>query len=136
MPYENTIPKIDNGYFKIKDFDKDSLFLNIYFWFFANYLSMYYIWRITALDHLKMNLNKKWVSILPNVKMFIELVQRKTEMINTFDFYNNSESYFEKILLLKLDLEKILKQHQLHFCLRETSSDCVACQKKICVYTI
>ena len=74
---------------------------------------MYYIWRITALDRLKMNLNKKWVSILPNVKMFIELVQRKTEMINTFDFYNNSESYFEKILLLKLDLEKILKQHHI-----------------------
>ena len=113
MSYENTIPKIDNGSFKIKDFDKDSLFLNIYFWFFANYLSMYYIWRITALDRLKMNLNKKWVSILPNVKMFIELVQRKTEMINTFDFYNNSESYFEKILLLKLDLEKILKQHHI-----------------------
>ena len=113
MSYENTIPKIDNGYFKIKDFDKDSLFLNIYFWFFANYLSMYYIWRITALDRLKMNLNKKWVSILPNVKMFIELVQRKTEMINTFDFYNNSESYFEKILLLKLVLEKILKQHHI-----------------------
>ena len=113
MSYENTIPKIDNGYFKIKDFDKDSLFLNIYFWFFANYLSMYYIWRIAALDRLKMNLNKKWVSILPNVKMFIELVQRKTEMINTFDFYNNSESYFEKILLLKLDLEKILKQHHI-----------------------
>ena len=113
MSYENTIPKIDNGYFKIKDFDKDSLFLNIYFWFFANYLSMYYIWRITALDRLKMNLNKKWVSILQNVKMFIELVQRKTEMINTFDFYNNSESYFEKILLLKLDLEKILKQHHI-----------------------
>ena len=113
MSYENTIPKIDNGYFKIKDFDKDSLFLNIYFWFFSNYLSMYYIWRITALDRLKMNLNKKWVSILPNVKMFIELVQRKTEMINTFDFYNNSESYFEKILLLKLDLEKILKQHHI-----------------------
>ena len=113
MSYENTIPKIDNGYFKIKDFDKDSLFLNIYFWFFANYLSMYYIWRITALDRLKMNLNKKWVSILPNVKMFIELVQRKTEMINAFDFYNNSESYFEKILLLKLVLEKILKQHHI-----------------------
>ena len=113
MSYENTIPKIDNGSFKIKDFDKDLLFQNIYFWFFANYLSMYYIWRITALDRLKMNLNKKWVSILPNVKMFIELVQRKTEMINTFDFYNNSESYFEKILLLKLDLEKILKQHHI-----------------------
>ena len=28
--YEITIAEIDNGYFKIKDFDNDTLFLNIY----------------------------------------------------------------------------------------------------------
>ena len=63
--YEITIAEIDNGYFKIKDFDNDSLFLNIYnFWCFSNYLSMYYIWRITALDQLKMNLKRKWTTDL------------------------------------------------------------------------
>ena len=30
MSYENRTHEIDNGYFEIKDFDKDCLFLNIY----------------------------------------------------------------------------------------------------------
>ena len=112
--YEITIAEIDNGYFKIKDFDNDSLFLNIYnFWYFANYLSVYYIWRITALDRLKVNLKKKWVSVLRNVNLFIELVERKTETLNPSVFYNDSESYFEKILLLKSDLEKFIKPHHI-----------------------
>ena len=112
--YEITIAEIDNGYFKIKDFDNDSLFLNIYnFWCFSNYLSMYYIWRITALDRLKMNLKRKWLSILRSVNLFIELVERKTEKLNPSVFFDNSESYFEKILLLKSDLEKFIKPHHI-----------------------
>ena len=114
MSYEKTICEIDNGCFKIKDLDNDSLFLNIYnFWYFANYLSVYYIWRITALDRLKVNLKKKWVSVLQNVNLFIELVERKTETLNPSVFYNDSESYFEKILLLKSDLEKFIKPHHI-----------------------
>ena len=51
MSYENTIVEIDNDYDKIKDFENDTLFTNIYnFWCFANYLSMYCIWGGTALD--------------------------------------------------------------------------------------
>ena len=112
--YEITIAEIDNGYFKIKDFDNDSLFLNIYnFWCFSNYLSMYYIWRITALDRLKMNLKRKWLSILRSVNLFIELVERKTEKLNPSVFFGNSESYFEKMLLLKSDLEKLIKPHHI-----------------------
>ena len=112
--YEITIAEIDNGYFKIKDFDNDSLFLNIYnFWCFSNYLSMYYIWRITALDRLKMDLKREWLSILPHVNLFIELVERKTEKLNPSVFFGNSESYFEKILLLKSDLEKFIKPHHI-----------------------
>ena len=114
MSYEKTICEIDNGCFKIKDFDNDSLFLNIYnFWYFANNLSVYYIWRITELDRLKVNLKKKWVSVLRNVNLFIELVERKTETLNPSVFYNDSESYFEKILLLKSDLEKFIKPHHI-----------------------
>ena len=74
---------------------------------------MYYIWRITALDRLKVNFKKKWVSILRNVNLFIELVERKTETLNPSVFYNDSESYFEKILLLKSDLEKFIKPHHI-----------------------
>ena len=60
MLYEEKVCQIDSGNEKIDEFDKDTLFLNIYhFWCFSNYLSMYYIWRWTALDRLKMNLKKK-----------------------------------------------------------------------------
>lgn len=73
--YEDKILEIDD-YLKIKDFDKDSLFLNIYhFWCFASYLSIYYIWKLTALNCLKMNFQKKWLSSLPNVNLFIDLVE-------------------------------------------------------------
>ena len=57
--YEFTIAQIDNGYQKISEFDHETLFINIYhFWCFANCLSMYHIWRHTALDRLKNNKEK------------------------------------------------------------------------------
>ena len=110
MLYEEKIRQIDSGNEKIDEFDKDTLFLNIYhFWCFSNYLSMYYIWRWTALDCLKMNLKKKWPKNFVNVNVFIELCKRKTELINPTVFYGNNELYFEKILLLEEDLIKNLK---------------------------
>ena len=46
MLYEEKVCQIDSGNEKIDEFDKDTLFFNIYhFWCFNNYLSMYYIWR-------------------------------------------------------------------------------------------
>ena len=114
MLYEEKIPQIDSGNEKIDEFDKDSLFLNIYhFWCFSNYLSMYYIWCWTALDRLKMNLKKKWPKNFVNVNLFIELCERKTEMINPVVFYDDDESYFEKILILEEDLMKNLKPHHI-----------------------
>ena len=99
ISYENTIVEIDNDYDKIKDFDNDTLLINIYnFWCFANYLSMYCIWGSTALDRLKLNLKKKWISDLPNVNLFIELVERKNEYLDPSVFYDDAQSYFEKIL--------------------------------------
>ena len=110
-----TIAEIDNGYFKIKNFGNDTLFLNIYnFWCFSNYLSMYYIWRITALDRLKMNLKRKWMTDLTNVNLFIELIERKTEKLNPLNFYFDSESYFEKLILMKSDLDKLIKPHHIN----------------------
>ena len=114
MLYEEKVRQIDSGNEKIDEFDKDTLFLNIcHFWCFSNYLSMYYIWRWTALDRLKMNLKKKWPKNFVNVNLFIELCERKIEMINPVVFYNDDESYFEKILLLEEDLMKNLKPHHI-----------------------
>ena len=114
MLYEEKIRQIDSGNEKIDEFDKDTLFLNIYhFWCFANYLSMYYIQHWTALDRLKMNLRKKSQKNFVDVNLFIELCERKTEMISPIVFYDDNKSYFEKILLLEEDLMKNLKPHHI-----------------------
>ena len=114
--YEFTIAQIDNGYQKISEFDNETLFIDIYhFWCFANYMSMYYIWRYTALDGLKNNIRKKWLKDFTNVNLFIELCERKTELISPFDFYFNSEDYFQKLIFLKSDLNKMIKLHHLIF---------------------
>ena len=86
--YEFSVAQIDNGYQKISEFDDETLFINIYhFWCFTNYLSMNYIWRYTALDRLKRNIRKKWLKDFTNVNLFIELCERKTELISPFDFF-------------------------------------------------
>ena len=114
MSYEFTIAQIDNGYQKISDFDNETLFENIYcYWCFTNYMSMYYIWRHTALDCLRSNLKRKWPKDFTNVNLFIELCDRKTELINPFTFYFNSEDYFQKLIILKTDLNKLIKEHHL-----------------------
>ena len=114
MLYEEKVCQIDSGNEKIDEFDKDTLFLNIYhFWCFANYLSMYYIQHWTALDRLKMNLRKKSQKNFVDVNLFIELCERKTEMISPIVFYDDNKSYFEKILLLEEDLMKNLKPHHI-----------------------
>ena len=48
---------------------------------------MNYIWRYTALDRLKRNIRKKWLKDFTNVNLFIELCERKTELISPFDFF-------------------------------------------------
>ena len=114
--YEFTIGQIDNSYMKISEFDNETLFINIYhFWCFVNYMSMYYIWRYTALDRLKRNIRKKWLEDFTNVNLFIELCERKFELISPFDFYFNSEDYFQKLIFLKSDLNRMIKPHHLIF---------------------
>ena len=112
--YEFTIAQIDNGYMKISEFDNETLFINSYdFWCFVNYMSMYYIWRYTALDRLKRNIRKKWLEDFTNVNLFIELYERKFELISPFDFYFNSEDYFQILIYLKTDLDRMIKPHHL-----------------------
>ena len=63
MLYEERVKKIDSNYPLIKLFDKDTLFLNIYFFFWCieHFVSMDHIWQPEALTRLKENLRKKWV---------------------------------------------------------------------------
>ena len=99
MLNEDKIKEIDHDYSKIEFFDDNSLFFNInYYWCFSNYLSMYYIWRLTALDELKSNLRKEWCEELPNVELFIDLVDRGTKVLSPIKCHPNSEFYFEKII--------------------------------------
>ena len=74
---------------------------------------MYYIWRHTALDRLRTNLKRKWKKDFTNVNLFIELCEVKAELISPFDFYFNSEDYFQKLIFLKSDLDKLIKEHHL-----------------------
>ena len=75
---------------------------------------MYYIWRITVLDRLKMNSKRKWTTDLTNVNLFIELVERNTEKLNPLNFYFDTEPYFEKCILLKPDFDKLIKPHHIN----------------------
>ena len=58
--YEFTVSQIDNEEMEISELDNETLFMNIYHYFcFKNFMSMYYIWRHTALDRLRTNIKKK-----------------------------------------------------------------------------
>ena len=40
-------------------------------------------------------------------------MKKKAELISPFDFYFNSEDYFQKLIFLKSDLDKLIKEHHL-----------------------
>ena len=75
---------------------------------------MYHIWRLEALTRLKENLRKKWVDDLPNLNLFIERVEKRDRTINPCYFVDDSESYFEKLFLWKIEKEDLLIQTR-HF---------------------
>ena len=58
--YEFTVSLIDNDEMEISELDNETLFMNIYnYYCFTNFMSVYYIWRHTALDRLRTNIKKK-----------------------------------------------------------------------------
>ena len=75
---------------------------------------MYYIWRLEVLTRLKENLRKKWVDDLRNPNLFIEGVEKRDRTINPCYFVDDSESYFEKLFLWKIEKEDFLIQ-TMHF---------------------
>ena len=101
--FEFTISQIQNGYFKISEFDDETLFINIYhFYCFTKYLSPYYKWGDKALKRLERNIRRKWVrKELTNVNYFIYLVKKQSKEIDPSSFFFNSEGYFMKLMFLK-----------------------------------
>ena len=82
---------------------------------------MYHIWRLEALARLKENLRKKWLDDLPNLNLFIERLEKRDRSINPCFFIDDSESYdedsesyFEKVFLWKIEKEEFLTQTR-HF---------------------
>ena len=101
--FEFTISQIENGYYKVSDFDDETLFINIYNYLsFVKYLSPYYKWGNKALRRLERNIKRKWNSRdLTNVDYFIDLVKKHSEEINPMSYFFNSEDYFIKLMFLK-----------------------------------
>ena len=54
---------------------------------------------------LKEILRKKRVDYLPNLNLFIERVEKRDRTINPCYFVDDSESYFEKLFLWKIEKE-------------------------------
>ena len=101
--FEFTISQIENGFFKISEFDDETLFINIYhFYCFTQCLSPYYKWADKALRRLELNIRRKWISRdLTNVNYFIYLVKKRSKEIDPSIYFFNSENYFVKLMFLK-----------------------------------
>ena len=101
--YEFTISQIENGYYKLSDFDDETLFINIYhFWCFLKYLSPYYRWENKALRRLEVNIRRKWNNKdLTNVNLFIDLIKKHSQEIDPTFYFFNSENYLTKLMFLK-----------------------------------
>ena len=101
--FEFVISQIDNGYYKLSDFDDETLFMNIYiFWCFTQYLSPYYKWGNKALRRLEVNIRRKWNNKdLTNVNLFIDLVKKHSQEIDPSTYFFNSENYLTKLMFLK-----------------------------------
>ena len=48
-----------------------------------------------------------------NVNLFIDLLEKRYEPVNPCVFFFNSEDYFIKIISLKSELDKLIKEHHL-----------------------
>ena len=100
--FDHVINGIDNGFIDEKYFQEETLFINIFYYFyFTKYLSPYYSWGERIIKSLKRNIRRKWVDSLPNVDFFIDQLEKKKQEFNPMDYYDNSEDYFTKLLFLK-----------------------------------
>ena len=100
--FDHVINGIDNGFIDEKFFEEETLFINIfYFFYFTKYLSPYYSWGVRIIKSLKRNIRRKWLKCLPNVDFFVSQIEKKAPKLDPMDYYYNSEDYFTKVLFLK-----------------------------------
>ena len=100
--FDHVINGIDNGFIDEKFFEEETLFINIfYFFYFTKYLSPYYSWGVRIIKSLKRNIRRKWLKCLPNVDFFVSQIEKKAPELDPMDYYYNSEDYFTKVLFLK-----------------------------------
>ena len=96
------IKSIDEKKSRIRQFQSEPLFINIYYCFyFVKFLSPYKHWCDEIIETLKNNIRNKWVNCLPNVDYFIKQIEMKNKEVDPFEYWFHSEDYFEKVMLLK-----------------------------------
>ena len=87
--FEFIITQIENGYFKRSEFEEETLFMNIYYFYsFAKYLSPYSKWSELALRKLESNIRKQWIEKeLTNVDLFIWLKNNPSKLIQPISYF-------------------------------------------------
>ena len=99
---DTVIKSIDEKKSRIRQFQSEPLFINIYYCFyFVKFLSPYKNWCDEIIETLKNNIRNKWVNCLPNVDFFIKQIEIKNKEVDPFEYWFHSEDYFEKVMLLK-----------------------------------
>ena len=96
------IKKLDEGEISFGQFQFEPLFINIYYcYYFVKFLSPYYTWGDKLIKVLKKNIKKKWRPALPNVEFFLDQMEKKKLEVDPFDYWYQSEDYFQKLCALK-----------------------------------
>ena len=99
---DTVIKSIDEKKSRIRQFQSEPLFINIYYCFyFVKFLSPYKNWCDEIIETLKNNIRNKWVNCLPNVDFFIKQIEIENKEVDPFEYWFHSEDYFEKVMLLK-----------------------------------
>ena len=99
---DTVIKSIDEKKSRIRQFQSEPLFINIYYCFyFVKFLSPYKYWHDEIIETLKNNIRNKWVNNLPNIDYFIKQIEIRNKELDPFEYWFHSEDYFEKVMLLK-----------------------------------
>ena len=99
---DRIVSGIDNGFVSEKYFEDQTLFINIYYcWYFHKHLSPYCTWRIRFIKALTKNMERMWLKNLPNFSFLKKEMKRRKTEFDPFDYYDNSEDYYTKLMFLK-----------------------------------
>ena len=95
---------IRNGLF-ISDedlFDNTLYTLLTFYWIHFHHLHRCYFWCLkNYLPKVKKMIGMKWVKCLPKNEIVLQKMEEKDERFNPLGFEENSEGYFEKLMIFK-----------------------------------